>query len=224
MTYIGETENNLKPVFDAVEPDNAIPPFKELGCSGRPARLNHNVWWQGLTLIVVYDPYTVILQPCNRCVVTTSPSWTGPQCLGSPQRKYLLTDLLQHSRFERFQNIISGPHANGLLKDPVIRTGRHHQDRDSGVPSAELPEDLDAIHDGHMNVQKHPIERQASRFKGHQGQSGPSIVSDDDFMAHCLEAIFQGFAYVRLVIDDEQPVLHVVVPWPRVHSWLIGRI
>jgi hypothetical protein len=31
----------------------------------------------GLTLIVTYDPCTVILQTCNRCVVTTSPSWTG---------------------------------------------------------------------------------------------------------------------------------------------------
>lgn len=72
--YIGETANKLKPVFDAVEPDNAIPPFKELRCSGRPARLNHDVWLQCVTLIVVYAPCTVILQPCNRSVVTTSPS------------------------------------------------------------------------------------------------------------------------------------------------------
>lgn len=98
------------------------------------------------------------------------------------------------------------------MKDPVIRTGRHHQDWDAWVPNAELSEDLDAIHDGHMNVQKHPIERHASRLKGHQGQSRPSIVSNDDFMAHCLESIFQDFAYVWLVIDDEQPVLHDVVP------------
>jgi hypothetical protein len=82
--YIGESAYKLKPVFDAVEPDSAIPPFKELRCSGRPARLNHDVWWQGPTLILVYDPYTVILQPCNRSVVTTSPSWTGPQSSALP--------------------------------------------------------------------------------------------------------------------------------------------
>ena len=75
--YIGESVNKLKPVFDAVEPDNAIPPFKELRCRGRPARLNHDVWLQRVTLIVVYAPCTVILQPCNRSVVTTSPSYTG---------------------------------------------------------------------------------------------------------------------------------------------------
>jgi hypothetical protein len=27
-------------------------------------------------------------------------------------------------------------------------------------------------------------------------------------MTHCLESIFQALAYVRLVIDDEQPTLH----------------
>jgi hypothetical protein len=55
-TYIGETENNLKPVFDAAGSDSAIPPFEELGCSGLPAGLNHNVWLQGLNLIVVRNP------------------------------------------------------------------------------------------------------------------------------------------------------------------------
>lgn len=135
----------------------------------------------------------------------------GTSALIFSQRKHLRTDLLQQSRIERFQKIISGPHANGLLKDPLIGTGRHHQDWDARVPNAELSENLDAIHDGHMNVQKDAIERHASRFKGHQGQSRPSIVSDDDFMAHCLESIFQAFAYVWLVIDDEQPALHGVV-------------
>jgi len=53
---IGETGNNLKPVFDAAGPDSAIPPFEELGCSGLSAGLNHNVWLQGLNLIVVHNP------------------------------------------------------------------------------------------------------------------------------------------------------------------------
>ena len=65
---------------------------------------------------------------------------------------------------------------------------------------------------GILTSRSTPLSGRSSRFKGHQGQSRPPIVSDDDFMAHCFEAIFQAFAYVRLIIDDEQPVLHVVVP------------
>src|SRR5574341_2167943 len=135
------------------------------------------------------------------------------------QGKGLLTDLCKQRRIDRLHDVMPGAQAERLFTNPSILLSGHHHNRHMRMLNPEVPEHLNAVHDGHLQVQQHAPDRSLLRLERQERQPRPSVVSDNDGIAHGFKSVSQAFTDMGLVINDQKSSSHVTLqPEPEAAS------
>src|SRR4029453_3501803 len=111
-----------------------------------------------------------------------------------------MDDVLEILARERLDEVLEGAVGERMSHGLERRVGRDHHDFDRWIGPLDVPEELESVHLGHLDVHDHDVG-----LKPPQQVQGRAPVLRRLDLVGGLDQHAERFAWSQLVVDDEHP-------------------